>query len=114
MERIVPDRKLELLQERLDAWTEAEIKVLNMYCRLVDIMTKVADNTDGYPAEILNMLKQVKEDLEKMEQRILSLSNSSHVEEARFSLLKIIGIGMSWAISTAIGAIVGCALMEMH
>ena len=111
MDSKMPPRRLEVLQEKIDSWREAEAKATERYCNLIDVMTDVADNIDGHPAEAVKVLGQVRGDIERMEQRLISgTAGRGNEGDGGINVLKVIGIMLSWIVSSGIGVVVGMAI----
>ena len=110
MAPIIPERRLDILQEKIDAWRDTAAKATETYCSLIDVITDVADNIDGHPAESVRMLRKILEDMTRMEQELALLSDEvPHNGNGNDGVLKIIGVVLSWIVSTGIGLIVGLA-----
>jgi len=108
MDSIIPDRRLELLQEKIDAWRETETKANENYCNIIDVLSEIADNIDGHPAEAVRILNQVKEDLVRMEDRFdVSGDDRPEKRSGKRDVLKFIGLVLSWILSTGIGILMG-------
>jgi hypothetical protein len=111
MDPIIPERRLDILQEKIDVWRDTEAKAIETYCSLIDVMTDVANNINGHPAESVRMLKKVREDIERMEQRLTSLPDGpSRSSDGRDGVLRTVSVVLSWIVSTGIGVIIGVAV----